>query len=67
MMGVPAVAVFGPSDPVLWSPIGPAVKIVRSPTECSPCTPDEMHACQERICLDAVEVSEILKACAEIT
>ena len=67
LMGVPTVAVFGPTDPVLWSPIGPAVKIVRSPTECSPCTPDEMHACQERICLDAVEVSEILKACAEIT
>lgn len=67
LMGVPTVAVFGPSDPVLWSPIGPAVKVVRSPAECSPCTPDEMHACQERICLDAVEVSEVLKACAEIT
>lgn len=67
LMGVPTVAVFGPSDPVLWSPIGPAVKIVRSDAECFPCTADEMHACQERICLDAVEVSGVLKACAEIT
>lgn len=66
LMGVPTVAVFGPSDPVLWSPIGPAVTIVRSEAECFPCTVDEMHACPERICLDAVEVSEILKACAEI-
>ena len=66
LMGVPTVAVFGPSDPVLWSPIGPAVKIVRSDAECFPCTADEMHACQERICLDAVEVSGVLKACAEI-
>lgn len=67
LMGVPTVAVFGPSDPVLWSPIGPAVKVVRSPTECFPCTADEMHACQKRICLDAVEVSGVLKACAKIT
>jgi ADP-heptose:LPS heptosyltransferase len=67
LMGVPTVAVFGPSDPVLWSPVGPNVKVVRAQAECSPCTADEMHACKERVCLDAVEVSEALKACTGVT
>jgi ADP-heptose:LPS heptosyltransferase len=64
LMGVPTVAIFGPSDPVRWSPIGPRVALVRTGTECSPCTTDEMRACKERICLDAISVSTVLKACA---
>jgi hypothetical protein len=28
--GAPTVALFGPTDPVLWSPIGPRVTVVRS-------------------------------------
>jgi ADP-heptose:LPS heptosyltransferase len=63
LMGVPTVAIFGPSDPVRWSPVGPKVSLVRTGTECSPCTTDEMHACKERVCLDTIEVSTVLKAC----
>ena len=29
-LGLPTVAVFGPSDPKMWRPIGPRVEIVRS-------------------------------------
>jgi len=63
LMGVPTVAIFGPSDPVRWSPVGPKVKLVRAGVECSPCTTDEMRACRERICLDSIEVSTVLEAC----
>lgn len=28
MLGVPTVAIFGPSDPVVWRPIGPIVKVI---------------------------------------
>jgi len=63
LMGLPTVAVFGPSDPVRWSPIGPKVSLVRAGVECSPCTGDEMHACEERICLEAITVSSVLEAC----
>jgi ADP-heptose:LPS heptosyltransferase len=63
LMGLPTVAIFGPSDPVRWSPIGPKVSLVRSGAECSPCTTDEMRACKERICLDAIRVSTVLEAC----
>lgn len=30
-LGVPTVAVFGPTDPERWSPVGPAVEVVRAP------------------------------------
>lgn len=29
--GAPTVALFGPTDPALWSPVGPRVTIMRSP------------------------------------
>lgn len=32
MLGLPTVALFGASDPVVWSPLGPAVRIVRGQT-----------------------------------
>ncbi len=67
LMGVPTVAIFGPSDPVLWSPRGPKVRVVRTELECSPCTTDEMHACPESACLDAIELDEVLRACAGVT
>lgn len=31
--GAPTVALFGPTDPALWSPIGPRVTVARSPDE----------------------------------
>jgi hypothetical protein len=28
MLGVPTVAIFGPTDPLVWRPIGPSVKVI---------------------------------------
>jgi heptosyltransferase-3 len=33
MLGLPTIALFGPTDPGLWSPLGPRVVALRSPTE----------------------------------
>jgi ADP-heptose:LPS heptosyltransferase len=30
--GCPTVALFGPTDPALWSPVGPRVRAIRSRT-----------------------------------
>lgn len=32
MLGVPTVAIFGPSDPAIWRPVGPSVKVIRERT-----------------------------------
>jgi len=31
MLGVPTVAIFGPTDPKIWRPIGPFVKMIHEP------------------------------------
>jgi len=28
MLGVPTVAIFGPSDPAVWRPVGPCVEVI---------------------------------------
>lgn len=33
--GLPALALFGPTDPARWSPIGPLVRVI-APTRCTP-------------------------------
>lgn len=30
LLGVPTVAIFGPSDPATWRPLGPTVKVIRA-------------------------------------
>jgi heptosyltransferase-3 len=31
-LGVPSLALFGPTDPAIWSPVGPQVTVVRPPS-----------------------------------
>ncbi len=65
-LGTPTVAIFGPSDPVLWSPRGPQVEIVRQPVSCAPCEADSRLTCSERICLEGVEVGEVVTRCRNL-
>jgi heptosyltransferase-2 len=37
-LGVPVVAVFGPTSPDRWAPKGPRVKVVRLDLPCGPCS-----------------------------
>jgi heptosyltransferase II len=51
-LGVPTLAVFGPTDPNETGPLGPRAKFVREPVECSPCLYRDCpidHRCMERI------------------
>lgn len=65
-LGVPTVAVFGATDPEATGPIGPAVRVVREPVECSPCLLRECpidHRCMTRVTPERVarEARELLK------
>jgi heptosyltransferase-3 len=60
-LGLPAVAVFGPADPVVWSPRGKKVVIVRADISCSPCTQEKFFQCQKLECLEAVSLEDVLE------
>ncbi len=56
-LGVPVVAVFGPTDSRETGPVGDAHRIVREPVHCSPCKLRECpidHRCMTRIGVDRV-------------
>ena len=56
-LGVPTLAVFGPTDPTETGPLGPRARFVREPVECSPCMLRECpidHRCMTRVSADSV-------------
>ena len=61
-IGLPTVAVFGPSDPEIWKPMGCAVKIVRSDLECSPCFETKTVGCEEIECFNRITPEDVLAA-----
>ena len=47
-LGLPSLVIYGPTDPIVWKPIGKRVYQLSLNLECSPCFP---NTCQERSCL----------------
>jgi len=47
-LGVKTVVIYGPTDPLVWRPVGEDIIPVRS-SDCPPCFP---HVCEERPCLN---------------
>ncbi|NPB07154.1 MAG: glycosyltransferase family 9 protein [Aquificae bacterium] len=54
-LGVPTVALFGPTDPLVWRPIGKKVRVVTLNLPCSPCFP---NVCETRSCLTDGKIKE---------
>jgi len=60
-MGVPTLAVFGPTDPAIWFPyenLGPYRVLARRP-HCHPC---DLHECPAFICLPELEPDEVWRS-----
>jgi len=56
-LGIPTVAIFGPTDDVVTGPWGPRARVVKEPVDCSPCMLRECpidHRCMTRVSADAV-------------
>jgi ADP-heptose:LPS heptosyltransferase len=64
-VGTPTVALFGPTDPGRWAPIGPAVQVLQG-GPCG-CRPDwsRVQACETRPCL-RIDVATLLSVCQRI-
>ncbi len=66
LLGVPTVAIFGPSDPVLWQPLGSTAALVSGAVSCAPCTHEVMHRCDDGSCLENVSLNQVLAACRRV-
>ena len=56
--GVPVLAIFGPTDPLVNAPFGPMHKMVRRDLPCSPCRDKN---CKERTCLTSIKPDEVFE------
>ncbi len=56
-LGIPTVAIFGPTDERVTAPLAPQARVVKHPVECSPCLLRECpidHRCMTRVSVDDV-------------
>jgi hypothetical protein len=65
VLGAPTVAIFGASDPIQWSPLGPAVQILYRDQTCPPCHGARQRACLHPVCCRFPFVTEVLEAVQE--
>ena len=59
-LGVPVVAVFGPTDHTTTSPFSPGYVVVRTPVDCSPCLLRECPI--DHRCMTGVTVEQVIQA-----
>jgi ADP-heptose:LPS heptosyltransferase len=62
LMGIPAVVIYGPTDPVENEPFGKHVK-VKKDVGCNPC---HEYSCKRLVCIKAISTDEVFKATKEI-
>lgn len=60
-LGLPTIAIFGPTDPKVWSPKGEKAGVVRREVPCSPCSQERFFLCRDFDCLKGVELGDVLK------
>jgi ADP-heptose:LPS heptosyltransferase len=62
-LGVPLVAIYGPTDPTITGPQGSNHIILHKPRDCGPCvTP----TCEDRSCLAAISAEEVIAAIEQL-
>jgi heptosyltransferase-3 len=61
-LGLPTLVIFGPSDPLRWKPVGPAVRTVRPALDCTPCFETKDKNCEERKCLSQTSPEDVINA-----
>ncbi len=62
LVGIPAVVIYGPTDPIENEPFGKHMK-VRKEVGCNPC---RRYSCKELVCIKAISADDVFKATKEI-
>jgi ADP-heptose:LPS heptosyltransferase len=66
LTGIPTLAIFGPTDPVVWAPSGLKVRVVAGVAHCAPCNREIMTRCERQICLEAISVQQMTHLIGDI-
>ncbi len=61
-LGLPTIAIFGPTDHRIWSPRGEKAVVVRKEMPCSPCSQERFLRCERAECLEEVRVKDVVEA-----
>jgi heptosyltransferase-3 len=61
-LGVPTLAIFGPTDPRRWAPRGWLTSVVAAPEDCAPCYESVPANCPDPVCIDALSPARIVAA-----
>jgi heptosyltransferase-3 len=64
--GPAVLALFGPTDPRVWAPLGPHVRILRAPCHQAPEMQDGTISCPETCGLKALSPETVLAAAAQL-
>jgi ADP-heptose:LPS heptosyltransferase len=59
-VGTPVVALFGPSDPVTWGPLGPRNVIVMGHCPGTDVEVEACRLCEFQACLDSIQTAEVI-------
>jgi len=59
-LGVPTVAIFGPTDPAIWGPRGPGVRLLYERSSCSPSSSEARLQCS-RQCLERIDPDRVIE------
>ncbi|MCF6159636.1 MAG: glycosyltransferase family 9 protein [wastewater metagenome] len=59
-VGTRTIAIFGPTDPGIWRPLGEQVSVLYKKSDCSPCSTDERRRCGSQICLKNISVENVI-------
>ncbi len=60
-MGIPTLAIFGPSDPVRWKPVGSRVAVLRGADQCRPCFEISEKNCSYIPCLNNIKPAQVFQ------
>jgi ADP-heptose:LPS heptosyltransferase len=60
-LGVPTVAIFGPTDPHIWSPRGERAFWMHGKIACSPCSWEKRQRCKKQKCFDTIDVEDLME------
>ena len=65
-LGLPTIAIFGPTDRRVWSPKGEKTFVVQREVPCSPCPQERFFQCKDFECLQGIEMGEVLEGLGKI-